>query len=562
MRQGTDTPTRDLTDECVDPFEVLHRLGRVTSRQLAHLRQAGPGADLGIDPGEVAEAAGFHQAWVAAGGMAGFQVPPDLLPLVPPALALRHRILPLARVGGRLVVAVPADAPPGSLAPVLMRLPGGEPLTWAVDGPDLERGCHAFYDPHALRGALARALERGRPEADPERAPVTATRGDAPIVDLVDDLLLEAQDANASDIHLDPFEAGTVVRFRVDGILRDVLELPAAIAPAVVTRLKLLAQLNISERRHPQDGRFTAAVGADTVDVRLATTPTRHGELVVMRLLRPLRLNEGLGDLGLLPADLARYRRLVAAPNGILLVTGPTGSGKSTTLYGTLSAIDRVRRNVITIEDPIEYSIDRAMQIQVNAPIGLTFAAALRSVLRLDPNVILVGEIRDAETLEIAMHAAMTGHLVLSTLHANDAVTTFARLLELGGTTRQIAGSLLGVVAQRLVRRVCDACAEVEEADPVALAALGWATDAPTQLVRGRGCVRCGQTGYRGRVGVYEVLAMDDRLGQAVTAGEGIPALRTRAREAGMSTMWDDGRAKVLAGLTTPEEIARVARRT
>ena len=550
-------------------IDVLHRLGRLTDRQASALSEEGssrsPQTVAGLSHQELAEVEAFRRAWAHSRDLASFRIPAAVLGRVPPAIALRHQILPLAEIGGDLVVAVAADAPHAATAQALERVAaaaGEEVWPWPVDGEALARACHAYFDPHALRGALARALERGPQEPDRVGPLEGRVPGDSPIIDLVEDILAEALAEGASDIHIDPLESDALVRYRVDGILRDALRLPATVAPAVVTRLKLMAELNIVERRHPQDGRFSFTASACTVDVRIATTPTRHGELVVLRLLRPLKMGDGLGGLGFRPGDLARYQRLVAAPNGILLVTGPTGSGKSTTLYATLTAIDRVHRNVITIEDPIEYAIDRAMQIQVNAAIGLTFAAALRSVLRLDPNVILLGEIRDPETLEIAMHAAMTGHLVLSTLHANDAVTSFARMTELGANSRQIAGSLLGVVAQRLVRRVCAKCSVTYDVDDETREAFDLQPTQKATLVRGEGCAACGDTGYHGRVGAYEVLGMNDDLGQAIADGASIPRLRALARDTGMTTMWEDARAKALSGLTTPEEVARVVQRS
>ncbi len=565
-------PKRPPAAPTSEAAEALLAMGLVTRRHIQQALADAPGVppeqalvDLGVvSAGEVADALALVRDLAVATDLESFPFDPGLLAPLPAPFAMRNQIVPLRLVGRRLVVAIAAGAPnsPAQTA-VLERiatLTGHAVTAWPIEAERLRRACRMLYDPHSLRGAMARAMERGQPEhevfAVDERQPT-----DAPIIDLVNDLLARAIEAGASDVHIAPLEHETIARFRVDGILRDELHIPAAIAPAVVTRLKLVAELNITERRHPQDGRFTITRGAQPIDVRIATTPTRWGELVVMRLLRPLALSEGLGDLGFMPADLTRFKRLAASPNGILLVTGPTGSGKSTTLFTALSSFDRVKRHVVTIEDPIEYSIDRVMQIQVNAPIGLTFAAALRSILRLDPNVILIGEIRDAETLEIAMHAAMTGHLVLSTLHANDALTTFPRMAELGATSRQIASCLLGVVAQRLMRRVCEGCARTYEPDADERELLGLATGAAASLRRGAGCQACGGTGYKGRIGVYEILALDDEIAQGLTDVVSIPTLRGLARESGMTTMWDDARAKALAGLTTVEELERVVRK-
>lgn len=565
-------PGDDPTAAGFEVAAALIVIGCVSRRQLQNAMTGRPGrlpedalVEVGlITTGEADDVRQLVRDLARAPDLTGFPFETALLELLPSGFALRSQMVPLKMVGRRLVVAVPAgQANSPSDTAVLERaatLSGKPVIPWPMDPEHVKAACRTHYDPHSVRGAMARAIERGHPELV-ATGQLEHTMVDAPIIDLVNDLLARGVDAGASDIHIDPLERGSVVRFRVDGILHDTLHVPGVIAPAVVTRLKLMAELNIMERRLPQDGRFSVTTQGAAIDVRIATTPTRWGELVVLRLLRALRLKEGLGDLGFRAPDLARFKRLSTAPNGILLVTGPTGSGKSTTLYAALSALDRIKRHVVTIEDPIEYSIDRAMQIQVNTNIGLTFAMALRSILRLDPNVILVGEIRDAETLEIAMHAAMTGHLVLSTLHANDALTSFPRMIELGATSRQIASCLLGVVAQRLMRRVCERCAQpyaptAEEREHLAIQ-----PEEPVAMRRGAGCQACGDGGYKGRVGIYEILALDDRFVQGLTDAASIPVLRQLARETGMSTLWEDARAKVLAGLTTVEELDRVVRR-
>jgi type IV pilus assembly protein PilB len=388
---------------------------------------------------------------------------------------------------------------------------------------------------------------------------------DAPLVRLVNSVIFQAAEDGASDVHFEPQEDALVVRFRVDGVLQEVQRIPKRMMPGVTTRLKVLAKLDIAERRKPQDGRISlnAKAAGRTLDVRVATLPTVEGESVVMRLLDKSKRAPTLQELGLSDDMRAKLSAIIERPTGALLVTGPTGSGKSTTLYAALTEINRAEINIITVEDPVEYRLAGVNQVQINQRAGLTFATALRSILRSDPDVVMVGEIRDGETAKISIEAALTGHLVLSTLHTNDAPGAITRLNEMGVEPFLTGAAVSAVLAQRLARRLCSYCCElytpsVDElmkarvSPEVAAAADGMA------FYRKRGCPRCGQSGYKGRIGIFQLLMMSEQLEQLAVAKASREDIERAAIEEGMRTIWDDGLAKVSAGLTSVEELARV----
>jgi type IV pilus assembly protein PilB len=388
---------------------------------------------------------------------------------------------------------------------------------------------------------------------------------DAPLVRLVNSMIFEAAEDGASDIHVEPQEDGLVVRYRIDGVLHVARRLPKQLASGITTRLKVLAKLDIAERRKPQDGRISlnAAAAGRLLDIRVATLPTVEGEAVTMRLLDKSREVPTLGALGLSKAMSELISAILARPSGALLVTGPTGSGKTTTLYAALSAISRPEINVITVEDPVEYRLAGVNQVQINLRAGVSFANALRSIVRSDPDVIMVGEIRDGETARISIEAALTGHFVLSTLHTNDAPGTITRLNEMGVEPFLTGAAVSAVLAQRLVRKLCQHCSEPYTPTPKELRELGLVGEAASvpegaRFRRRRGCARCGQTGYRGRVGVFQLLTMSERLEQLAAAKAPREQIERAALEEGMQTMWQDGLAKVAAGLTSVEELARV----
>ncbi len=361
------------------------------------------------------------------------------------------------------------------------------------------------------------------------------TSDDAPIIRMLNALLTQAARDGASDIHIEPYERHSSVRFRVDGTLREVVQPNRALHAALISRLKIMAELDIAERRLPQDGRISLRIGTRAVDVRVSTLPSAHGERAVLRLLDKSQGRLSLETLGMQGEALSRFERLIAQPHGIVLVTGPTGSGKTTTLYAALSRLDATRNNIMTVEDPIEYELAGVGQTQVNARIELTFAKALRAILRQDPDIIMIGEIRDFETAQIAIQASLTGHLVLATLHTNDATSAVTRLTDMGVEPFLLSSSLLGVLAQRLVRKLCLTC-------------------------HGEGCAACGQTGYQGRSGVFELLVTDDALRAQIHSQASEADIRTAALAGGMTLMREDGERLVALGITSREELLRVTR--
>ena len=369
----------------------------------------------------------------------------------------------------------------------------------------------------------------------PEVEDLLEARHDAPIIRMLNALLSQAVNEGASDVHVEPFEGYSVVRYRIDGVLRDIVRPRRALHAALVSRIKVMANLDIAEKRLPQDGRIMLRLGGRPIDVRVSTLPTGHGERVVLRLLDKERGRLEPESLGMPPGVLAAVDRLVKQPHGIVLVTGPTGSGKTTTLYAMLSRLDAARTNIMTVEDPIEYDLAGIGQTQVNARIDMSFARALRAILRQDPDVIMIGEIRDQETAQIAVQASLTGHLVLATLHTNDSVSAVTRLLDMGIEPFLLSSSILGILAQRLVRKLCTDC-------------------------KGAGCPKCSQTGYYGRTGIYELLEIDETLRGAVHERAGEQRLRSLALSRGFKTLHDDGLRWVAAGVTSEEEVLRVTR--
>ena len=382
---------------------------------------------------------------------------------------------------------------------------------------------------------------------------------DAPIIKLINLVFMQALREGTSDIHIEPFESRSLVRFRVDGVLKDIFEPPRALHAALASRIKVMADMDIAEKRLPQDGRIAIRLGGQHIDVRVSTLPTGHGERVVLRLLAKNAERLHLDRLGMNPEVLGQMDRLIGEPHGILLVTGPTGSGKTTTLYAALSRLDHTALNIMTVEDPIEYDLDGIGQTQVNARVDMSFARALRSILRQDPDVILVGEIRDLETAQIAVQASLTGHLVIATLHTNDAVSAVTRLKDMGIEPFLLGSSLIGVLAQRLVRRLCPHC---KTAYPPS--AQEWSTlsgsEPPAQAYLACGCEQCNQTGYRGRTGLYELMNVDESLRRLIHDDAGEHHLRQYAASHGMHLLREDGLRWVLAGETSIEEVLRVTR--
>ncbi len=394
----------------------------------------------------------------------------------------------------------------------------------------------------------------------PEPEDLLESADEAPIIRLINALLAEAVKEAASDIHIEPFEEKMVVRLRVDGVLRQILQPLRAMAPMVISRLKVMAKLDIAEKRLPQDGRISLRIGGRAVDVRVSTLPSIHGERIVLRLLDKQAGRLDLKQLGTRKDELAVMESLIRRPHGIILVTGPTGSGKTTTLYAVLSTLNDRKRNILTVEDPIEYYLDGIGQTQVNPKVDMTFARGLRAILRQDPDIVMVGEIRDLETVEIAVQASLTGHLVLSTLHTNTAVGAITRLRDMGVEPFLLSSSIIGVLAQRLLRKLCPDCKEGYPATQANLDTLEVtsATDKPLTLYRSKGCKRCNYQGYRGRSGIFELVVIDDAMKNLIHDGAGEHELNRQARTRSRS-MLQNAREKALSGETSLEEVIRVA---
>ena len=460
--------------------------------------------------------------------------------LVPYAFAKAHSVLPAAERDGRLVLWVTATTPPAAIGE-LRRSLGRELEPTLVAQTEFDAALQAAYaEPRGEAASIVDevqdAAELGRLLQDlPQVEDLLEARHDAPIIRMLNALLSQAVNEGASDVHIEAFEAASVVRYRIDGVLRDIVRPRRALHAALVSRIKIMANLDIAEKRLPQDGRILLRLGGRPIDVRVSTLPTGHGERVVLRLLDKERGRLEPESLGMPAPLLADFDRLVRQPHGIVLVTGPTGSGKTTTLYAMLSRLDSAGTNIMTVEDPIEYDLPGIGQTQVNARIDMTFARALRAILRQDPDVIMIGEIRDQETAQIAVQASLTGHLVLATLHTNDAVSAVTRLLDMGIEPFLLSSSVLGILAQRLVRKLCVSC-------------------------KGAGCPTCLQSGYFGRTGVYELLVVDEAVRSAIHERAGEQQLRALAVARGFRTLAEDGERWVAAGVTSREELLRVTR--
>lgn len=383
---------------------------------------------------------------------------------------------------------------------------------------------------------------------------------DAPIIKYVHSVIKDALEMRASDIHMEPLEKKFRIRFRVDGKLREQQDPPKRLQPSIISRTKLMANVSLAEKRVPLDGRINVKVGEKSIDLRVSTLPTVHGESIVMRILDKESLSLGLPQLGFFSDDQSTFEKVIALPDGIFLVTGPTGSGKSTTLYSALNVINKPDRKIITVEDPVEYEVAGINQVQVRAEVGMTFSAALRSMLRQAPNIVMVGEIRDLETAEIAINASLTGHMVFSTLHTNDAPSSVSRLIDMGVKPFLVSASLRAALAQRLVRSICQNCKQPYEATGNELNILGVSEDqaSSASFMHGAGCAKCGDSGFRGRKGVFEIFVVNQEIEEMIYHNVSIVELRKKAREMGMRTMREDGFRKVLAGVTTLDEVLMV----
>jgi general secretion pathway protein E len=555
--------------------EVLLRTTRLTEPQLeeALLLQQSKGGRLAdhliklghLDEEEVLGALGEQLDLPVRRELGADDVELELLEQLPIAFAKAHFVLPLRRTPEGVLRVVTASPLEMTVFDDLRLLFGvDEVLTELVPRRLILSLINQVYDRgvgsidgivEAASVDFARLASEIR-NAEPQD--LLDADDDAPIIRLVDSLLQQAVKERASDIHIEPFESEIRVRFRSDNVLYEpVAALPKALLPSVVSRIKILAGLDIAEKRVPQDGRIRLKIAGKDYDVRVSSVPVAHGERLVLRLLPRTTDMLDLQRLGFSERQLATWEKLIARPNGIVLVTGPTGSGKTTTLYGALSRLNRTDQNIITIDDPVEIQLPGVGQIEVNNKVGLTFARALRSVLRQDPNVVLVGEVRDLETAEIAIQASLTGHLVFSTLHTNDAPGAITRLVDMGVEPYLVASSLVAVLAQRLVRVLCVECREAYTPTAAELAELGMRAKEPVRAYHPKGCHHCHHTGYHGRVGIFELMVLDDELRSLIIQNTDSKSIKRLAVTRGMHTLRQDGARKVLLGTTSIEEIAR-----
>ncbi|HJS25891.1 MAG TPA: ATPase, T2SS/T4P/T4SS family [Actinomycetota bacterium] len=481
--------------------------------------------------------------------------------LLPEALCRRYRALPISEDDGKLLVAMSDPANVYALDDI-RTITGREVRPVVATANDVEQAIAKFSgmgdQVEALASEAAEALDE-----EVSLQEVAAAVEDAPIVKLVQAIMTQAAADRASDVHIEPTEKDVRVRFRVDGVLHEVMHSPKSLQAGLISRLKVMGDLNIAEKRVPQDGRVSLRVNNRSLDLRLATLPTVHGEKIVIRILDRSNALLQLSELGFLRDSFERYEQSFSKPYGAILVTGPTGSGKSTTLYATLSIVNQTDRHIVTVEDPVEYRLPGVNQIQVNPKAGLTFASALRSILRADPDIILIGEIRDRETAMIAVESALTGHLVMSSLHTNDAPSAIVRLIEMQVETFLVASAIDCVVAQRLARKLCENCRKAYVPEPRELLEAGYPESRfPDlgELFRPTGCGACSNTGYRGRIGLYEVMQMSEEIERLTVDRASSDTLKAVALEQGMKTLRDDGLEKAASGLTSIEEIARVVK--
>ncbi|MBI3083668.1 MAG: type II/IV secretion system protein [Candidatus Omnitrophica bacterium] len=491
------------------------------------------------------------QSGLATVDLSTHVIRPDVLQLIPAALARRHTLIPIFKIAETLTVAI-AD-PLNFLALDEVRLQvGGDVKAVLASESSIRKALDQYYGPLVSVKEVSQAIKA----AEQPRQEDGMGANEGPVVHLVNLLVMQAVKEHASDIHLEPGNGVLRTRFRVDGILHQVQGPSKALQSAVISRVKVLADMDIAERRRGQDGRFRLSIEDQEIDVRVSTIPTPFGEKVVMRLMHQSQEVLDLGQLGLDADALKTFQQLIRSPHGIVLVTGPTGSGKTTTLYAALQMTNDLQKNILTVEDPIEAQLPGINQVQVNPKAEMTFASALRSFLRQDPDIIMVGEIRDRETAQTAIQAALTGHLVFSTLHTNDAPSSLTRLVEMAVDRFLIASSVIGILAQRLVRVICPRCKEASRA--TAQRASEIQLKEGTVLFRGKGCAACRQSGYKGRIGIFEVMAVTEAIKDLLIAKTPDHELREAARKAGMRTLREDGFAKALAGVTTVEEVLRV----
>jgi type IV pilus assembly protein PilB len=551
--------------------DLLVREGLITREQLqsALTEQRNTGMRLGytlvklgiIEETEITKMLA-RQYRMPAVDLARFEVDPRIVKLVPSEVAMRHTVLPLKREGRTLTVAM-SDPTNMTVLDDLKFITRYDIFPVIAGEYTLRTAIERYYEQTDVQlQSILKDIEAEEDlevieEQEDEDAPQVAD--DAPVVKLINGILTDAVKRGASDIHIEPFEYELRVRYRIDGTLQEVMKPPLKLRAALTSRVKIMSNLNIAERRVPQDGRIKLKMGKRVVDFRVSTLPVIFGEKIVLRILDKSNLTLDLSKFGFEPKAEDDLMRAILNPYGMVLVTGPTGSGKTTTLYSALQRINKVEVNIMTAEDPVEYNLHGINQVLVRAEIGMTFAAALRAFLRQDPNIVMVGEIRDIETGSIAIKASLTGHLVLSTLHTNDAPSTVTRMIDMGIEPFNVASAVNLIVAQRLVRRICTDCKSEYKYNAEELSALGISESEATGITfyRGEGCDTCGETGYKGRQGLYEVMAMSPEVRRMVLRGASAAELKDQAAEEGMLTLRMDGIVKVKRGITTLEEVVK-----
>lgn len=554
-------------------IDMLTDMGLLTGEQVDSVRAEADSTGEGLvdtlvtksilKPADVAQARAAH-AGVDFVKISDLRLSDDVIKAVPRHIAKRYNVIPVLKDETSIKVALTDPSDLDAIDSLQHSL--GLQVEFAVASPDdIESALGRYYG--AKDDSVSKMIQ-DITEGEVEVGKVAGLGGDedgnvveadAPIIKLVNTIIVEAFKARASDIHLEPLAQKFRLRYRIDGVMHEMKSPPKRLQGSIISRLKIQSNMSISEKRIPQDGRIQASVGGKTIDLRVSCLPTNHGESIVMRILDKEGLRLGLPELGFFTDDQQTFERLIGLPDGILLVTGPTGSGKTTTLYSCLNFINRPDRKIITVEDPVEYQLAGINQVQVAEVIGFNFAAALRSILRQAPNVIMIGEIRDLETATIAINASLTGHLVFSTLHTNDAPSAVTRLIDIGVKPFLVASSTRALMAQRLVRKVCKRCASPQTPPENELRALGIdpAKTEGANFQKGKGCNECSKTGHRGRFGIFEIFVIDDEARKLIYDKVPSSVLRLRAREMGMRTLREDGARKVLAGLTTPEEVIR-----
>jgi len=543
--------------------EILTAQGLITKEQLDEglLQQKQVKKRIGqilIDLGYLTEADVYSalgdQLGVPYVSLSFYSVDPSVINLIGEQFARQYKVMPLFRICNSLTLGMDDPLNLGVIDQVV-RATGLEVEPSICSAQDIEQAIDHYYGTTGEMEEVVQVLGAEEKEEAVDTYSLAAQASDAPIVKLVNLLLAQAVKERASDIHIEPEETMLRVRFRIDGIMREIYTQPKKLQGAIISRMKIMSNLDIAERRVPQDGRIQMMVEGKPIDLRVSTLPTVYGENIVMRILDKSNLRVKLDDLGFGVME-GRVRGMLERPNGLILVTGPTGSGKTTTLYSALNEVSKMDKNTITLEDPIEYRLPLIRQSQVNVKAGMTFAAGLRSILRQDPDIVMVGEIRDAETAKIAVEAAMTGHLVLSTLHTNDAPGALPRLVDMNVEPFLVATATAGVLAQRLVRRICVSCKTAYEPPESILKAIGLEGKG-TFLYKGEGCRVCSGSGFKGRLGIYEVLVINEEIRDLVIQTASADKIRRAAMDDGMLTLRQDGVKKALEGLTTIEEVMR-----